>query len=405
MSKATLFSLPGELRNAIWRELVTSAAPLDVEPLCEPDKPRLKQPAAAFTCKQLRDEVLSIFYSENTFYLGKIGYHHAGEIRLYDFNRRLARWREMLGPYTKYLTHLSMIIDGQCYAWDEGTFSFPGDAQYEIEAEREGRLRFEMNGRLRCTCRLKNGVVDRATRDGRVLLDVMQEYSASYFMLLKLPGELRNQIIRLAVLDDHQQPINLLRLQWTQDRTGYSPVLIAEPALSRTCRALRREALSIYYAENLFHLGTGAHVLSMNEVPQQLQRWTQRRLREYTPYLRNVRVEVLCEILGPKAKNGPGGGGGCFYRDFWEILQFSVSRSESGGAECVLRGDPTFEELCVCDIAKKKEKISVVESLALASRLWFSGTTELQECGGCGLPRLSEVKNSGDGGVGFLLTL
>lgn len=51
---------------------------------------------------------------------------------------------------------------------------------YEMEAEKEGRLRFEMNGRLRCTCRLKEGVVDNATRDGLVLLDVMQEYSASY---------------------------------------------------------------------------------------------------------------------------------------------------------------------------------------------------------------------------------
>lgn len=84
----------------------------------------------------------------------------------------------MLGEYTKYLTHLSMAFDGRCYAWDD--FVTPSDAKYEMAAEREGHLRFEMNGRLRCTCRLKNGVVDRATRDGRVLLDVMQEYSASY---------------------------------------------------------------------------------------------------------------------------------------------------------------------------------------------------------------------------------
>ena len=60
MGKATLLSLPGELRNAIWREVVTSPTPLRVEPLCEPDKPRLHQPAAAFTCRLLRTEVLSI---------------------------------------------------------------------------------------------------------------------------------------------------------------------------------------------------------------------------------------------------------------------------------------------------------------------------------------------------------
>lgn len=120
MGKADLLSLPGELRNKIFREVVVSNVALSVEPLCLPDKRKLHQPAVSFTCKLLRDEVLSIFYAENTFYLGKIGYHDPTDVRLYDFNLRLKSWREMLGSYTKYLTHLSMVIDGLCYAWDDG---------------------------------------------------------------------------------------------------------------------------------------------------------------------------------------------------------------------------------------------------------------------------------------------
>lgn len=179
MAKASLLSLPGELRNIILRDIVTSTTTLNVEPLCENwTEIKLHQPAIAFTCKTLRNEALSIYYAENSFFLGKIGYHDPSDIRLYDFNLRMNRWKEMLGPYAKYLSRLSMIIDGLCYAWDDGIM--PGDAMYEMEAEAEGSVKFKMNGRLRCTCRLKPGVVENACQDGKVLLDVMQEYSASY---------------------------------------------------------------------------------------------------------------------------------------------------------------------------------------------------------------------------------
>lgn len=83
----------------------------------------------------------------------------------------------MLGSYTKYLADLSMAIDGRCYAWDG---VIPGNAEYEMKMESEGKLQFLMNGELRCTCRLKEGVEMKASQDGDVLLEVMKEYSASY---------------------------------------------------------------------------------------------------------------------------------------------------------------------------------------------------------------------------------
>lgn len=83
----------------------------------------------------------------------------------------------MLGEFTKFLADLRMSIDGRCYAWDG---KIPGNAEYEMRVISEGSVKFEMNGKARCTCRLKAGVEDSASRDGGVLLEVMKEYSASY---------------------------------------------------------------------------------------------------------------------------------------------------------------------------------------------------------------------------------
>lgn len=83
----------------------------------------------------------------------------------------------MLGVYTRYLSDLRMAVDGRCYAWD-GVVE--GDVEYEMRVEGEGKVRFLMGGKERCTCRLKEGVEFRASIDGSVLLEVMREYSASY---------------------------------------------------------------------------------------------------------------------------------------------------------------------------------------------------------------------------------
>lgn len=177
-----ILSLPGEIRNQIWRSLVLSPVPLSVGPFCQTNiSPRLQQPALAFVNKQVRSEALGIYYSENTWFLGKIGYHAIpNDIKLYDFHLRLTRWRTLLGPTnTRCLAKLSLGIDGRCYAWsDDGGIS--EDATYEMRVVGEGVLKFERNGKPRCLCRLKEGVEREATRDGAVLLEVVKEYSASY---------------------------------------------------------------------------------------------------------------------------------------------------------------------------------------------------------------------------------
>ena len=56
--------------------------------------------------------------------------------------------------------------------------------------------------------------------------------------LLAIPGEIRNQIYRLVIVSD------------TKIRITSTP--IPEPALLKTCQAIRREAIAVYYHENKF---------------------------------------------------------------------------------------------------------------------------------------------------------
>ncbi|KAF2211265.1 hypothetical protein CERZMDRAFT_90965 [Cercospora zeae-maydis SCOH1-5] len=178
MPGTNILSLPGELRNKIWRKVVLVKEQLAVEPLYRPEVRKLLQPAVAFVSRQTRSEVLGIYYSENSWFLGKIGYHNPKHIRMYDFNIRIDRWSYLLGPCVRYLARLSMEVDGRCYAWTDRGIS--DDARYEMAVVCKGQLHFESNGKPRCTCRLKSGVEMQATEDGAVLLELVKEYSASY---------------------------------------------------------------------------------------------------------------------------------------------------------------------------------------------------------------------------------
>ena len=75
--------------------------------------------------------------------------------------------------------------------------------------------------------------------------------------LLDLPGELRNRIYRLTVVHPKASIITLPPPS-TREKDGM-PVLpgqvrLREPALSGTCREVRQEVLSLFYAENQFRI-------------------------------------------------------------------------------------------------------------------------------------------------------
>ena len=66
------------------------------------------------------------------------------------------------------------------------------------------------------------------------------------FRLLDLPPELWLRIIELVVVDD--EPIEITRASDSLRQAA----LVQQPPLTRTCRLLRREALTMYYQKNIF---------------------------------------------------------------------------------------------------------------------------------------------------------
>lgn len=202
--------------------------------------------------------------------------------------------------------------------------------------------------------------------------------------LFILPGELRNRIYRHLVLQDSS--IHAVELEWTKDRTGYVPAVIPLPSLGRTCKVLRQEVLSLHCAENAFEVGltSGGHQLCMDEVSRSLARWTSS-LGEAAKHLRQVNISANCEIMGPK-------NAAYSLRDFWEIVEFAIRMDSIAGLQYHLRGDPSFDELCTCELDQwvAEASPSLADVVLQASRLWFK-TTDLVECEVCDRPCLRET--------------
>lgn len=75
-------------------------------------------------------------------------------------------------------------------------------------------------------------------------------------LLSKLPGELRNQIIRLAVVEDSDIKPSVSRPSYDLNDQSTAKLKIEHP-LMQTCKQLRLESAEIYFLENTFHLTHG----------------------------------------------------------------------------------------------------------------------------------------------------
>lgn len=68
--------------------------------------------------------------------------------------------------------------------------------------------------------------------------------------LFRLPAELRNRIYELVLMFRH--PLGAHRDLMGDWEAEMTPCNVAQPALARTCRAIRSESLPIFYAQNTF---------------------------------------------------------------------------------------------------------------------------------------------------------
>lgn len=101
--------------------------------------------------------------------------------------------------------------------------------------------------------------------------------------LFRLPAELRNIIYEMALPEDH--PISVGTTPWYSSTT-VPPGTGTQPALTRTCRAIRHEALPIFYAENVF-ITSLAHPIN--------EAWMRRWLHAIGPRNRKALQQVHIE--------------------------------------------------------------------------------------------------------------
>jgi hypothetical protein len=98
-----LLDLPAELRNRIYHFAVVNEKPIDIIHHKRWRRAEaLQQPALASTCKQLRKEVLPIFYGGNSFVLDTVG-----DI-VQDFKGVVRAWMKACGPYLSYIKSIGV---------------------------------------------------------------------------------------------------------------------------------------------------------------------------------------------------------------------------------------------------------------------------------------------------------
>ncbi|CAK4034754.1 Hypothetical predicted protein [Lecanosticta acicola] len=131
------------------------------------------------------------------------------------------------------------------------------------------------------------------------------EAEPSACFLLDLPGELRNRIWRLAVVEE--KPVHVVQLTAAskeRDASRESPKFKApppQPALAATGKAIRHEVLSIHYGECVFLLAQIAYQkLGPAHVSRKLALW-RKSLGDPTRLLRHARLEVYHRLWSPRA--------------------------------------------------------------------------------------------------------
>lgn len=99
-----LLSLPGELRNRIWRLLVVREEPILAFAAAGSLQHRVVVPRLAHTGRSIRHEILSIYYSENSFI-----YEWTGRFNPVKHRMKIQQWLRTVLPYVRDISGYGTI--------------------------------------------------------------------------------------------------------------------------------------------------------------------------------------------------------------------------------------------------------------------------------------------------------
>ncbi|KAI6827283.1 hypothetical protein KC340_g9704 [Hortaea werneckii] len=102
---SSLLSLPGELRNRIWRLLVVREEPILAFAAAGTLQHRVVVPRLAHTGRSVRHEILSIYYSENSFI-----YEWTGRFNPVKHRMKIQQWLRTVLPYVRDISGYGTIL-------------------------------------------------------------------------------------------------------------------------------------------------------------------------------------------------------------------------------------------------------------------------------------------------------
>lgn len=104
----SLITLPGEIRNAIYEELLVHEEPIiaaDENDTMPASKPTLRLGTALLaTCRQIHSEASPCFYSSNVFLASSISVEHPAST-LIDW---IAEWLKKIGTQAKHVRSITL---------------------------------------------------------------------------------------------------------------------------------------------------------------------------------------------------------------------------------------------------------------------------------------------------------
>ncbi|KAK4959795.1 hypothetical protein LTR10_002683 [Elasticomyces elasticus] len=196
MSRCYLLELPPELRNSIFELTVISPQPLDAR-LLERSLMRIlphgtklmskvlpEVPEIARTNRQIRDEVLPVFYNSNTFVINK---HHFAD------SRKVMLWwsRFAKGEAPKHIANIEYTFDWR----NEVDFSY-GLIQIHRNAAREVQLTVHDEAEPACLCYVMGRLRKvAAASEGMVAVDRAQRVMSK--VLYALVGTIIVDLIKV----------------------------------------------------------------------------------------------------------------------------------------------------------------------------------------------------------------
>ncbi|KAK3072113.1 hypothetical protein LTR53_007421 [Teratosphaeriaceae sp. CCFEE 6253] len=137
--------------------------------------------------------------------------------------------------------------------------------------------------------------------------------------LLALPAELRSEILETLLLDEDDEDESVVHVA---DRhvffEDWHHKTWQPPAILHTCRQLRNEAATIYYAANIFHFS-----IDSRDINRTLCNWLQALAPETRKSIPTIRLGLMYEHL-PTAKLG------------LELFSESLEKADCGLREDVL---------------------------------------------------------------------